>query len=142
MVIRNFKIVEKTKPLPANEKEKVRARGSQWLNNDSIVQDVNTASSLVNNTLPENSITCNNDDISFDSNFINIVYSNLDSFCLSKKTELLAKLDCIKTSVIAVTEIMPKKGPPLSISKLQLPGYDLFIPDQSIRGVAIYIRNT
>ena len=62
---------------------------------------------------------------------------------LNKREELETKIELFSPDVISLTEILPNNTQyEVERSELQIPGYNMFIPNNQKRGVIVYVKNT
>ena len=57
--------------------------------------------------------------------FINVYYSNLDTFC-NKKEEILEMVDNERPDILVFAELLNKKNPVITDAELKIQGYDHF----------------
>ena len=80
--------------------------------------------------------------------FINVYYSNLDTFS-NKKEEILEMVDNERPDILVFAELLNKKNPVITDAELKIQGYDHFFESindndkvKKRRGVIIYTKST
>ena len=72
---------------------------------------------------------------------LKIIYTNTDQFTITKKEELLRRIESEKPGIVAICEAKPKSGTDRALVKYDIPNFDLHPVnlDNTIgRGIAIY----
>jgi exonuclease III len=70
---------------------------------------------------------------------LEVLYTNIDGI-LNKKEEFVKMVNERNSSIVAVTEYVPKTIK-LSEAELQLNGYDMFVNKSPKRGTVLYVNN-